>query len=126
NASLSSALKEKTPYEALYGTKLDLSMLRIFGCRMYVHVQKEKREDAKWHTERCIYLGFKDGYVALNCASPLHLYRIRSIEFGIQYYSHDLSCLFYDVYVVVLLFVASLHLLYHCLSCLLYINRMYT
>ena len=56
-----------TPYEAFYGKKPDLSMLRTFGCRAYVHVQKKKRVDAPWHTMRCIYLGFEDGYKGFKC-----------------------------------------------------------
>ncbi|KAG8928182.1 hypothetical protein FRC01_006358, partial [Tulasnella sp. 417] len=70
NASPSSAIKDKTPYEAFHGKKPDLSLLRVFGCRAYVHVQKEKRKDAKWHTQRCIYLGFEDGYKGFKCYNP--------------------------------------------------------
>ncbi|KAG8947321.1 hypothetical protein FRC04_010897 [Tulasnella sp. 424] len=70
NVSPTSAIKDKTPYEAFYGKKPDLSMLRTFGCRAYVHVQKEKRKEAKWHTQRCIYLGFEDGYKGFRCYNP--------------------------------------------------------
>ena len=67
NATPTSRLKGMTPYEAFYGKKPDLSMLRTFGCRAYVHVQKKKRVDAPWHTMRCIYLGFEDGYKGFKC-----------------------------------------------------------
>lgn len=40
NATPSSALKGKTPYEAFYGTKPNLSMLCMFGCLAYVYVHK--------------------------------------------------------------------------------------
>ncbi|KAG8976249.1 hypothetical protein FRC05_004499 [Tulasnella sp. 425] len=70
NASPMSAIKDKTPYEAFYGKKPDLSMLRTFGCRAYVHVQKEKRKEAKWHTQQCIYLEFEDGYKGFKCYNP--------------------------------------------------------
>jgi hypothetical protein len=32
-----------TPYEGRTGDKPDLSKLRVFGCRAYVHIPKEKR-----------------------------------------------------------------------------------
>ncbi|KAG9019865.1 hypothetical protein FRB90_003456 [Tulasnella sp. 427] len=70
NASPTSSLKDKTLFEAFYGVKPDLSMLQVFGCCAYMHVQKEHREDAKWHTQRCIYLGFEDGYKGFKCHNP--------------------------------------------------------
>lgn len=67
NATPSAALQGKTPYEVFYGQKPDLSMLRVFGCLAYVHVHKKKRSEGKWHTEKCIYLGFEDGYKGSKC-----------------------------------------------------------
>lgn len=46
NPTPSSALKNKTPYEAFYGTKPHLSMLRVFGYRACVHVQRNSERRA--------------------------------------------------------------------------------
>ncbi|KAG8862657.1 hypothetical protein FRB97_005528, partial [Tulasnella sp. 331] len=46
NATPTSAIKNKTPHEAFYGKKPDLSMLRVFGCCAYVHIQKKHRGGA--------------------------------------------------------------------------------
>lgn len=35
--------KNKTPWELFYGTKPDVSGLRVFGTKAYVHIPKEKR-----------------------------------------------------------------------------------
>lgn len=67
NPAPTSAVQGKSPYEAFYGKKPDLSMLRVFGCLAYVHIQKDFRDDAKWHTQRCIYLGFTEGYKGFKC-----------------------------------------------------------
>jgi hypothetical protein len=37
----------KTPEEAFIGVKPEVSHLRIFGCRIYIHVPKEKRMKLK-------------------------------------------------------------------------------
>ena len=43
NRSPTKALTDATPYEAWRGDKPDLSHLRVFGCRAYMHVDKTKR-----------------------------------------------------------------------------------
>ena len=57
NRSPTSALPGKTPYEAFYGRKPDVSHLRIWGCVAYVHVQKDKRGALGSHMEKCIFIG---------------------------------------------------------------------
>jgi hypothetical protein len=34
---------DKTPHELWYGTKPDVSHLRVWGCRAYVHIQRDQR-----------------------------------------------------------------------------------
>jgi hypothetical protein len=49
-----------TPYARIYGVKKDVSKFRPFGCRAYVHLNKDRREKGK-HTPRAveaIHLGF--------------------------------------------------------------------
>lgn len=44
NRSSTVCLKGKTPYEMWYGNKPDLSKLKVFGCKAFSHVPKEKRK----------------------------------------------------------------------------------
>ena len=43
-----------TPYEKWFGTKPDVSNLRIFGCRAMVHVPKEKRKKLDAKSKNCL------------------------------------------------------------------------
>jgi transposase InsO family protein len=56
------ALPHMTPYEAWYKRKPDVSYLRVWGCTAYVYVQKDKRKSLAPHMEKCIFLGYPDGY----------------------------------------------------------------
>ena len=42
------------PYEKWFGTKTDVSNLRIFGCRAMVHVPKEKRKKLDAKSKNCV------------------------------------------------------------------------
>lgn len=55
------ALKHKTPYEAWYGKKPDVSHLRIFGSVCYAHVPAPKRP-SKFHSRatKAIFVGYPD------------------------------------------------------------------
>jgi hypothetical protein len=46
NRSPHSALSKRTPYEARFQKLPDLSNIRIFGCKAYMHIPKEKRKGA--------------------------------------------------------------------------------
>ena len=59
--SPSSALEDKTPHEVWTSNKPSLSHLRVFGCDAYVHVPKDKRTKLDNESERCIFIGYKDG-----------------------------------------------------------------
>ena len=61
NRPPSSALEDKTPQEVWTGKKPSLSHLRVFGCDAYVHVPKEKRTKLDSKSEKCIFIGYKDG-----------------------------------------------------------------
>ena len=61
NRSPTAALKDKTPYECWYGSKPDLSNLRVFGCLSYVHVPNELRRKLDPKAEKCIFMGYPDG-----------------------------------------------------------------
>ena len=59
--STSSALEDKDPHEVWTGKKPSLSHLREFGCDAYVHVPKEKRTKLDSKSEKCTFIGYKDG-----------------------------------------------------------------
>eukprot|EP00253_Pinus_taeda_P035717 PITA_35717 len=61
NKSPSSALEDKTPQEVWTGKKTSLSHLRVFGCDAYVHVPKEKQTKLDSKSEKCIFIGYKNG-----------------------------------------------------------------
>ena len=72
NRVTSSVLSESTPYEAFLGSKPDISMLRVWGCTAYVLIQKDKRPLGSLgsHMEKCIFIGYPQGYKAWKFYSP--------------------------------------------------------
>ena len=50
----------KTPYELWFGRQPNLSYLRVFGCKAYVFVPKEKRQKLDSHSNECIFLGYSE------------------------------------------------------------------
>ena len=51
-----------TPYEYIYGLKPNVSYMRIFGCMVYVNVQKDKRRGLQSNTQKCIFIGYPAQY----------------------------------------------------------------
>ena len=51
-----------TPYELWFGRKPDLAHLRVWGCRAYAHVQRDKRSKLDWHMVPCIFIGYPDDF----------------------------------------------------------------
>jgi hypothetical protein len=60
NKSLNASLGGKTPYEAFYNAKPDVSYLRIIGSLVYTHILKEKRLKHESHTNLGIFVGYTD------------------------------------------------------------------
>ena len=50
------------PYELWHGHRPDVSHLRVWGCTAYVHVQKDKCAALDPHMEKCVFIGYPDGY----------------------------------------------------------------
>ena len=48
------------PYEKWYGTNPDVSNLCIFGCRVMVHVPREKRKKLDAKLNSCVFVGCPD------------------------------------------------------------------
>ena len=54
-------LVDKNPYEAWVGKRPSLTHLRVFGCDSFVHIPKERRQKLDSKSEKCIFIGYKDG-----------------------------------------------------------------
>jgi hypothetical protein len=52
------ALDSKTTQETLISRKLDVSHLRVFGCKTYAHILDEKRSKLKSKSVPCVFLGY--------------------------------------------------------------------
>jgi hypothetical protein len=46
-----------TPYKMVHKRKPDYSSLRLFGCRVWVHIQRKEQKSLQDHTKTCIFLG---------------------------------------------------------------------
>ena len=62
NRCSTTSLLSKTPYEIWHCKKPDISHLQVWGCTAYVHVQKDKCTGIGSHMEKCIFIGYPDGY----------------------------------------------------------------
>jgi hypothetical protein len=60
NRSLNASLGGKTPYEAFYNVKPDVSHLRIIKSLVYTHIFKEKRLKHESHINFGIFVGYTD------------------------------------------------------------------
>src|SRR3984893_6566487 len=70
NLSPSAAVSGKTPFEAFYRRKPSVSHLRVFGCRAYAHVQKDKRRPFEPKSRKCVFVGYPVDYKAWKCWDP--------------------------------------------------------
>jgi hypothetical protein len=55
------ANQQETPWELFFGARLDLSTLRAFGSKAYVHVPKEQRNKLALKSETVILVGYPLG-----------------------------------------------------------------
>jgi hypothetical protein len=61
NSLPSHALDSSTmPEEIFTGNKPSIANLRIFGCKAYAHIPKEKRRKLDFKMLECIYIGYVD------------------------------------------------------------------
>jgi hypothetical protein len=52
------AFDSKTPQEAWTGAKLDVSHLRVFGCKTFMHIPDEKKSKLESKSIPCVFLGY--------------------------------------------------------------------
>jgi hypothetical protein len=70
NCCPTAVLTDTTPYESWYKKKPDIGHLRVWGCVAYVHVQKDKRSGLGSHMDKCIFIGYADGYKGWRFYNP--------------------------------------------------------
>ena len=58
NCTPTTALKQKTPYEAFHGKKPDVGALHVFGSRCHIHIPKEKCGKLDTHSVDGIFCSF--------------------------------------------------------------------
>jgi hypothetical protein len=56
---LPSRMHEKTPWEKFFGEKLDVSHMRVFGARAYMHIPKENKKKMQLVSERGVFVGYE-------------------------------------------------------------------
>ncbi|RXW14342.1 hypothetical protein EST38_g11515 [Candolleomyces aberdarensis] len=71
NCLPTASLPDKTPFEAWFGRKPDLSRFRVFGCTAYVFVQKDKHKKLESHMQKCIFVGYPPDYSAWTFYNPV-------------------------------------------------------
>ncbi|THH18978.1 hypothetical protein EUX98_g8863, partial [Antrodiella citrinella] len=77
NCSPSRAIPNSTPHEMFFGTKPDVSSLRVFGSRCHVRVDPSNRKKTSAHSVEGIFCGFARGYKAYYIWIPsLHRFSV--------------------------------------------------
>ena len=82
--SPTAALEGKVPEEVWSGERVDLSHLRVFGCRAQVHVDKELRRKLDKKSESYIFVGYdvdSKVYRLVKDDNPRRIVRARNVEF---------------------------------------------
>jgi hypothetical protein len=67
-----SALGIKTPEEMFTGKKPEVSHLKIFGCPMFIHIPKEKRNKLEPSGKKGIFVGYCEVSKAFRIYIPGH------------------------------------------------------
>jgi hypothetical protein len=59
---LSALPPDTTPFEIIEKRKPDYSILRVFGCHAYAHVDRKARKSLDSHVVPCIFLGYPEDF----------------------------------------------------------------
>ena len=88
NCCPTNSLTDKTPYELWHKWKPDVSNLRVWSCSAYVHVQKDKWVGINAHMEKCIFIGYLEGFKAWKFYNPItkHIIISERAEFDEHYF----------------------------------------
>ena len=84
NRCPTAALKDCVPEEAWTGQKVNVSKLRVFGCRAQTPIPKQKRKKLDKKSEALFFLGYTEqstGYRLVHPDNPGRLVRARNVVF---------------------------------------------
>ena len=83
NKSPHAVLDEKTPKEVFTGEKPDISHLWIFGCPVYIHIEKEKRTKMEPFGKKGTFVGYSETSKAFRICVPgeRHVEVIQDVTF---------------------------------------------
>ena len=62
NRCSTTSLASKIPYELWHRKIPNVSHLRVWGYTAYVHIQKDKRTGIGSQMEKCVFIGYPEGY----------------------------------------------------------------
>jgi hypothetical protein len=83
NISPHRILKDMTPEEAFSGKKPNVENLRIFGCPVYSHIPKDKRNKLEPLGKKGIFVGYSDSSKAYRIYIPEHKIEVsRDVTFN--------------------------------------------
>ena len=79
-----SCVAKHTPFEAFMKYKPNLSMMRVFGCLAYAHIDKKLRHKLQAKARRCVFLGYSEetkGWKLLDLDSK-RMFVCRDVQFN--------------------------------------------
>ncbi|XP_015963386.1 uncharacterized protein LOC107487279 [Arachis duranensis] len=91
NIQPSHFLKNKVPFEIIFGTLANLSNLKIFGCLAYASTMVHGRTKLDPRARRCIFLGFREGtkgYILFDLNSK-NIFTSRNVIFYEDFFSYN-------------------------------------
>lgn len=71
NRSPSAGIDHKIPEEVWSGKPINFSVLKVFGCPAYVHIQNPERSKLDPKSKECIFLGYEDGVKGYRLWDPV-------------------------------------------------------
>lgn len=83
NRSPTIAVKGMTPEEKWSGKKCDLSLVKTFGCKAFMHIPEQKRTKWDARSTELIYTGFCDDAKAYRLVDPItgKMFKARNVVF---------------------------------------------
>jgi len=70
NKSPTRYLDLKTPFKNLYGFKLAIHRLKVFGCKAFAHIPKQNRKKLDAKAIKCIFVGYCSEFKAYKMFDP--------------------------------------------------------
>lgn len=81
NRSPTSALKDKTPYEMWFGERPNVSNVKVFGCRAFAHISRNKRKKSDAKSKEFVMVGYNIGGYRLFDAEERKIVTERNVVF---------------------------------------------